>query len=303
MRIRPFDFKVAASLADAIKQLDKAGPDAHLIAGGTDLVLNLKKKTVQPKVIISLHTLKDLEYVKQKNGVIHIGAMAKHADLATHPILEKHASILCQAVGLIGSWQIRNAGTIGGNICNASPAADSSPPLLVLDAQVVVAGLEGERVIPVTSFFTGPGQTVMKPNEIVKEIQITPSANPSSGCYLKLRRRKAVDISLAGVAFQAQTDASGKNIEKVGIALGGVAPTPIRVPVAEDCFKGVSVDQAFEKIEACAKACVEASRPIDDLRASADYKRTIVNVFAQRCAHHVLTDLKNTNTQKNGSDI
>jgi len=293
MRIRPFDFKVADSLEDALLQLDQTGPDARLIAGGTDLVLNLKKKTAQPKVIISLHTLKDLEYVKKKNGTIHIGTMAKHADLATHPILEKHLSILCQAVGLIGSWQIRNAGTIGGNICNASPAADSSPPLLALDAEVVILSLKGEKIIPVSSFFSGPGQTVMKPNEILKEIRIKIPVNPSAGCYLKLRRRKAVDISLAGVAFQAETDASGQIIEKAAIALGGVAPTPIRVPDAEACLKGISVDDAFNKIEMCAKASVHAAKPIDDLRASADYKRTIVNVFVQRCAQHVLTQLKN----------
>jgi CO/xanthine dehydrogenase FAD-binding subunit len=292
MRIRPFDFIVADSLADALKQLDQTGPDARLIAGGTDLVLNLKKKTDQPKVIISLHSLKDLEYVVEKNGVIHIGAMAKHADLAINPILEKHVSILCQAVGLIGSWQIRNVGTIGGNICNASPAADSSPPLLALDAEVVVTDLKGDKIIPVTSFFTGPGQTVMKPNEILKEIRIKPSVTPSAGCYLKLRRRKAVDISLAGVAFQAQTDATGKNIEKVCIALGGVAPTPIRVPDAEACFEGVSINEAFEKIKQCAEISAETAKPIDDLRASADYKRTIVNVFVQRCANHVLTMLK-----------
>jgi len=293
MRIRPFDFRVADSLTDALNQLDQAGPDARVIAGGTDLVLNLKKKTVQPSVVISLHPLKNLEYVEEKDGVIHIGAMAKHADLAVHPILENQVSILRQAVGLIGSWQVRNAGTIGGNLCNASPAADSAPPLLALDSEVVIATQKGEKTVPITSFFRGPGQTVMEPNEILKEVRIKSPVNPSAGCYLKLRRRKAVDISLAGVAFQAETDASGKKIEKAGIALGGVAPTPIRVPEAETYFKGVSIEDAFDKIEICAKACVRAAKPIDDVRASADYKRTIVNVFAQRCAQHVLTTLKN----------
>lgn len=293
MRIRPFDFKVADSLSDALNQLDQAGSDARVIAGGTDLVLNLKKKTVQPSVVISLHSLKDLDYVEEKNGVIHIGAMAKHADLAVHPILENQVSILCQAVGLIGSWQIRNAGTIGGNLCNASPAADSAPPLLVLDAQVVIATQKGEKTVPITSFFRGPGQTVMEQNEILKEVLIKSPVNPSAGCYLKLRRRKAVDISLAGVAFQAETDASGQVIEKAAIALGGVAPTPIRVPEAEECLTGVSIEDAFDRIEKCASACVRAAKPIDDLRASADYKRTIVNVFAQRSAQHVLTTLKN----------
>ncbi len=116
------------------------------------------------------------------------------------------------------------------------PAADSAPPLLALDADVVVTDLNGDKIIPVTSLFTGPGRTVIKPNQILKEIQIMPSVHPSAGCYLKLRRRKAVDISLAGVAFQAQTDATGKNIEKVSIALGGVAPTPIRVPRSRKLF-------------------------------------------------------------------
>jgi carbon-monoxide dehydrogenase medium subunit len=293
MRIRPFDFKAAASLQDALIQLDQSGPDARLLAGGTDLVLNMKKKTIFPSKVISLHLIKNLEYVEEKNGMIHIGAMAKHADLAINPILEKEVSILCQAVGLIGSWQVRNIGTIGGNLCNASPAADSAPPLLALDAEVIIATLKGDKTIPITSFFCGPAQTIMKSNEILKEILIKKPVNPSAGCYLKLRRRKAVDISLAGVAFQAETDSTGKRIDQVKIALGGVAPTPIRVPDAETCLTGLFIDDAFKKISMCAQKAARASKPIDDVRATADYKRTIVNVFVQRCAQHVLTTLKN----------
>lgn len=292
MRIKSFDYKTANSLTDAIAMLDQAGPDARMLAGGTDLVLNMKKKRILPSTLISLHPSIDLAYVKEKNGLIHIGALAKHADLAVHPLLEKQISILCQAVGLIGSWQVRNIGTIGGNICNASPAADSAPPLLALDAEVVIATREGEKIVPLTSFFIGPAQTVMKPNEILKEIQIRKPERPSAGCYLKLRRRKAVDISLAGVAFQAQTDPSGRKLEQVKIALGGVAPTPIRARDAETCLKGVSIDNALEKVPACAKKAVLAAKPIDDVRASADYKRTIVDVFVQRAARHVITALK-----------
>ena len=293
MRIKPFDFRAPTNLADAIIQLDQAGSEAQILAGGTDLVLNLKKKNVLPKVLISLHQIKDLEYVEENNGTVHIGALSKHADLAANPILEKQMSILCQAVGLIGSWQVRNIGTIGGNLCNASPAADSAPPLLALDAEVVIVGPQGEKTIPMTSFFCGPGQTVMKSNEILKEIQIKTPSNRAAGCYQKLRRRKAVDISLAGVAFQVEVDSSGQVLEKVKIALGGVAPTPIRVPDAEACLIGLSIDDALEKIPMCAEAAVSAAKPIDDLRATADYKRTIVNVFVQRCAQKVLTALKN----------
>lgn len=298
MRIRPFDLKVPDSLDDAIRQLDTAGPDTQILAGGTDLILNMKKKRALPSLVISFQAIKGLEYIEEKNGMIHIGAMAKHADLAVHPILKTSASILCQAVGLIGSWQVRNAGTIGGNLCNASPAADSAPPLLALDAQIVVTGQKGERTIPMTSFFSGPGQTTMTSNEILKEIYFNAPVNPASGCYLKLRRRKAVDISLAGVAFQAETDTTGQILEKVAIALGGVAPTPIRVPEAEDCLRGMRIDDAHEKIALCADAAVSAAKPISDIRATADYKRTIVNIFVQQCAQHVLTRLKKSPVEK-----
>jgi len=292
MRIRPFDFRVASSLANALIQLDQAGSDARVLAGGTDLVLNMKKKNILPTVLISLHQIKNLEYVEEKDDMIHIGALAKHADLATNPILEKQMSILCQAVGLIGSWQVRNIGTIGGNLCNASPAADSAPPLLALDAEVVIATPQGDRTVSIASFFCGPAQTVMKSNEILKEIRLKKPVNRSAGCYLKLRRRKAVDISLAGVAFQAEIDSSGQVLEQVKIALGGVAPTPIRVPDAESCLQGLSIDDALQKIPMCAQAAASIAKPIDDIRATADYKRTIVNVFVQRCARQVLTTLK-----------
>jgi carbon-monoxide dehydrogenase medium subunit len=158
---------------------------------------------------------------------------------------------------------------------------------------VVIATLQGDKTIPITSFFCGPAQTIMKSNEILKEIRIKKPVNPSAGCYLKLRRRKAVDISLAGVAFQAESDPTGKRIDQVKIALGGVAPTPIRVPDAETCLTGLSIDDAFKKIPMCAQKAAKAAKPIDDVRATADYKRTIVNVFVQRCAQHVLTTLKN----------
>ena len=293
MRMKPFEFKAARSLSHALELMDKSGDDARILAGGTDLVLNMKKKRVSPSTIISLHPVTELEYVKEKSGVIHIGALAKHADLAAHPLLKKQVSILCQAVGLIGSWQVRNIGTIGGNLCNASPAADSAPALLALDASVTIAGVNGERSIPLSSFFVGPGQSVMKSGEILTDIQIKQSEGSSAGCYLKLRRRKAVDISLAGAAFQAETDPSGRVLNAVRIALGGVAPTPVRVPDAEACLTGLTIDEALEQIPACAKAAMLAAQPIDDVRASADYKRIIVDVFVQRSARQVLTILKN----------
>jgi carbon-monoxide dehydrogenase medium subunit len=253
----------------------------------------MKKKNIQPRRVISLHNLDELEFVQSDDSGVRIGALAKHADIAADPFLKQHLSILCEAVGLIGSWQIRNVGTIGGNLCNASPAADSAPPLLVLDAQLILASKTAEKKIPLESFFTGPGATILEPDQILKEIVIDPPKQPSAGCYLKLRRRKAVDVSLAGVAFQAETGSDGKTLAKVGIALGGVAPTPIRASEAEAVLVGLTLDEALTKVSDCAKIAVKAASPIDDVRATASYRRTIVNVFIHQCAQKVLTTLKN----------
>ena len=293
MRIRPFDYWAAPGLAEALNELDLHGADAKVIAGGTDLVLNLKKKTILPRRVISLHNLDELDFVKSDDSRVRIGALTKHADLAANPFLKQHLPILCEAVGLIGSWQIRNVGTIGGNICNASPAADSAPPLLVLNAQLLVASKSAEKKIPLASFFTGPGETALESGQILKEIVIELPRQRSAGCYLKLRRRKAVDVSLVGVAFQAETGSDGNTLARVGIALGGVAPTPVRAPEAEAILVGLTLDEALTKVSDCAKIAVKAASPIDDVRASASYRRTIVDVFVHQCAQKVLGTLKN----------
>jgi len=293
MRIRPFDYWEAPSLDEALTELEVSGADTKIIAGGTDLVLNMKKKNILPRRVISLHNINELDFVKPDDSRVRIGALTKHADLAANPFLKQHLPILCQAVGLIGSWQIRNVGTIGGNICNASPAADSAPPLLVLNAQLIVASKAAEKKIPLASFFTGPGETALETGQILKEIVIELPKQRSAGCYLKLRRRKAVDVSLAGVAFQAETGPDGKTLAKVGIALGGVAPTPVRAPEAEAILVGSTLDEAITKVSDCAKIAVKAASPIDDVRATASYRRTIVDVFLHQCAQKVLGTLKN----------
>ena len=293
MRIRSFDYWEAPSLKEALTELSLSGKDVEVIAGGTDLVLNMKKKKILPTRIISIHNLNEMEFVQDENSEVRIGALCKHADLAANPILIEKFPILCEAVGHIGSWQIRNVGTIGGNICTASPAADSAPPLLVLNAHLILASKSTKKKIPLDTFFIGPGETVLEPNQILKEIVIESPKRPAAGCYLKLRRRKAVDVSLAGVAFQAETQTDGQTLASVGIALGGVAPTPIRVPDAEAVLVGKSLDEAMTRISNCARIAAKAASPIDDVRATASYRRTIVEVFVNQCALKVLTTLKN----------
>ncbi|MGD8291717.1 MAG: xanthine dehydrogenase family protein subunit M [Desulfobacterales bacterium] len=293
MRIRPFDYWAASNLDEALNELDHFGADAKIIAGGTDLVLNMKKKNILPRRLISIHNLDELDFIRPDDSEVQIGSLTKHADIAANSFLKQHFPILSEAVGLIGSWQIRNVGTIGGNLCNASPAADSAPPLLVLDAQLILASKTAEKKIALESFLTGPGETELEPDQILKEIVIELPKRPSAGCYLKLRRRKAVDVSLAGVAFQAEIDPDAKTLAKVGIALGGVAPTPVRVPEAEAVLVGLPLEEALEKVSDCARIAAQAANPIDDVRATASYRRIIVDVFLHRCAQNVLSRLKN----------
>jgi CO/xanthine dehydrogenase FAD-binding subunit len=294
MRIRPFEYHAAQDLRDALEKMEDWGPQAKILAGGTDLVPALKKKKIQPSCVISLHKLRELDYVRKADSRIRIGAMAKHGDLAKNPVLQSNCSILCEAVSLIGSWQIRNVATIGGNLCTASPAADSAGPLLVLDARAVIAGLDEDKEIPLASFFKGPGETVLQPAQLLKEIVIDLPKTRSAGCYLKLMRKKAVDLSLVGVAVQAELDGSETRLARVAIGLGGVAPIPIRAAEAEQALAGLTHEEAIKRVPVAARIAVEATRPISDVRASAGYRRAVVEVYVQKAVKAVLATLFRT---------
>jgi CO/xanthine dehydrogenase FAD-binding subunit len=241
--------------------------------------------------VLNLLDIADLDHVRVDKRGIRIGALTRHSRLAAHPVATDLIPMVAKAVGLIGSWQIRNMATIGGNLCNASPAADSAPPLLALEARAVLVDANGEREIRLESFFTGPGSTVMEPNQLLKEVVVPVPARRSCGTYLKLMRKRAVDLSLVGVAFYAELDESEERLQRVAVAMGGVAPTPIRAPEAEAELTGLSYDKAVAKIPAAAKAAVAGTRPITDVRATAEYRRAIVDVYVRRAAADVLKTL------------
>ncbi len=291
MRIRPFDYCAPRNLSDALEMLEHYGRDARILAGGTDLVQAMKEGKTAPAHVVSLHRVKELDYVSREDSLIRIGSLAKHADLAVAPILKENLPILCEAVRLIGSWQIRNVATIGGNLCTASPAADSAPVLLALSARVVIADRRGDNEMDLGSFFKGPGETVLGPTQLLKEIIIPWSKKPSAGCFLKLMRKKAVDLALVNVAFYAETDPSMSKLTHVAIAMGGVAPTPIRAPGAETSLLNLSYQEGIETIPKAAGLAVEATRPISDIRASADYRRTVVETFVRRAGERTLNTL------------
>ena len=291
MRIRPFEYHTAESLEDALHQLDRYGSNAKVLAGGTDLIVRMKKKVTLPQIIISLHQIKELDYVLEDGEFIRIGAATKFSTLMDHPVLKKHVPILCDAIAQIGSWQIRNVATIGGNLCNASPAGDSSVALLALNTRVLIAGKDREKVVDLNSFFTGPGTTVLEPTQLLKEIIIEKPKERSYGRYLKLMRRRTVDLALVSLAFQAEIHKDRDALTHVAIAMGGVAPTPIRAKTAESILVGLSYHDAITRLPEAAERAVEMTKPISDVRATAEYRKRIVGAYVLRAGKSVLHNL------------
>ena len=291
MRIRTFEYHSAATLSDALEFLNAYGSDTKVLAGGTDLVLALKAKKMRPSHILNINDISELAYIRHENSTIRLGPLVNHARVASDQVILERLPALACATGLVGSWQLRNIGTLGGNLCNASPSADSAPPLLAMDATAIVADSSGEMEIPLRDFFVGPRSTILKPNWLLKEVVIPVSEKVSSGVYLKLMRKRAVDVALVGVCFHAELDDTGGKVARVGIGLGGVAPTPIRAPQAEALLRNMTVSEAVRALPDAAEAAVAATRAISDIRASADYRRDIVRVYVKRAGTQVLRTL------------
>jgi CO/xanthine dehydrogenase FAD-binding subunit len=279
-RLPAFEYHTPASVGEALDLTAKYGSMGRYIAGGTDLLIAMKKREAGPEHLISLSGLASLKGITSDDKGVHIGALTTLAEIERSDIIRKQYLPLRDAVDVMASIQVRNLATIGGNLCSAIPSADTAPPLIALNASVRLVGPEGERTVPVEAFFTGPKESVRKTQEILAEIAIPKPAPASSGCYLKLMRRHAMDLALVGVAAWLKIDSHTKVCKEARIALGAVAPTPIRVPEAEAQLvsKAVSETVATEAARIAGMQC----RPITDIRASLDYRCSMVRVFTRR---------------------
>lgn len=280
MRMRKFEFFSPVSLAEALDLLERYGAKAKLIAGGTDLLVQMKSKLVTPEVLISLAKIPQLAGIGQNGKGIKIGALVKHAQIENTPLIREKWGLLCSAARKVGSPQIRNWGTIGGNLSNASPAADTAPPLLVLGAEVNLASKKGERRLPLESFFTGPGSTALAPGEILKEIIVPEIPSASVWTYLKLGRRKSVDLAIASAAVLLTLEPQTKICRRARLALGAVAPTAIRAKETERFLEGKTLDE--KTIQETGQKAREECRPISDIRAAAEYRREMVKILVER---------------------
>jgi carbon-monoxide dehydrogenase medium subunit len=276
--MRGFDFLSPKSLTAALRAIDGKTSMCKLLAGGTDVIPTLRDGTLKPRLVVDIGGIKALNYIREKQGWIRIGALTTMSDLLNSALVKKKGSLLWEAANIFGGPLVRNRATVGGNLADASPAADTAVPLLALGARVKLRSVKRQRTVPLNGFFTGYQKTVIEPGEILTEVAFPVPVRGRKQGYFKLGRRNAMAISIVSVAVLLQM--KGKTCTDAAIALGAVAPTPLRVEKAEGILRGKKVDQAL--VKQCARLAVESVRPIDDIRASADYRRTLCEVLVYR---------------------
>jgi len=303
--MKKFDYFKPKTVEEALTLLEKYEEKSKLIAGGTDVIVMIKQKAMAPEALISLQGIPGLDRI-QYNGSLSIGPMVTHRAIEKSDIIKKDFSALADAVDYLGSIQIRNVATIGGNICTAAPSADTATPLLVLGTQVKIKSVKEERTVPIEQFFKGPGATVLKTGEMVKELWV-PKPLPNTGsAYHKLQRRLALDLPILGVSVLLSLDKNKVTCsdllctaspistilhkmeedeivcKDVRIALGVAAPTPVRALKAEALLRGKKLSD--ELLEEAANTASREAQPRDTLRGEAWYRRDMVRVLVKRMA-------------------
>ena len=276
--MRRFELALPRSVDEALRVLSERGSEAKLLAGGTDLLPQLKNGLLKPAWVVDLSGVERVRTLRSDSGGLRVGAAVSSRTLERDATTQKTYTSLAESGALVGSVQIRNLATLGGNLCNAAPSADMAPPLLALDAEAVIAGPRGERRVPITDFFSGVRRTVLSPDEILLEIVIPAPGPRSGGHYLRHTPRRELDIAVVGVA--SQLTLSNGVCSKARIALAAVAPVPLRAREAEQLLEGKPVTP--EGIERAAEMAVGAARPISDQRGSADYRLHLVRVLTRR---------------------
>jgi carbon-monoxide dehydrogenase medium subunit len=277
--MRPFEYFEPKTVGEAVSLLGRYAHRANLLAGGTDLLVEIKAQLKTPDYVINIKKILDLDYLRFEEATgLRFGSLATIRRLETSPVVAEKYAGLAQAASEVGSIQIRNRATVAGNICRASPSADTLPPLIADGARVKVVGPQGERTVLLEDFFTGPGTTVLARDEVLVEITVPAPPAHTGKSYIKHGRRKAMELATVGVAVSL-TMADGL-CQEIRIVLGAVAPTPIRARQAEQRVRGQALDPGV--ITAAAEAAMAEARPISDVRGSAGYRREMVRVLTGR---------------------
>ena len=281
MIAQSFQYESPRTLGDAISLLEKYGDEAKILSGGHSLIPMMKLRFASPEYLIDINGIPGLSYIREENGVVNIGALTREAEIEHADYLKQHFPIFADVTKLIADPQVRNMGTIGGNLAHGDAANDHPAVMLALRATIVAMGPGGERTIPIDEFFFGFYQTALQPNEILTAIQFPVPPKGTGSAYHKLER-KVGDYATAGVAIQLTLDGNG-TCTAVGIGLTNVNATPLRAERSEQALLGKKISD--ETIAEAAKYASEDCNPSADLRGSEEYKRAMVGVLMKRMIH------------------
>lgn len=287
--MQPFDYVKPQTLEEASALLLQHNGHARPFAGCTDLLIRIERGFVHPEVVVDIKAIPGMQdLLVVRNGDLRIGAAVTMNQVALSPIVLSGWPLLAEGCGSVASYQLRNRATVGGNLCNASPAADSAPALFCYGASAHIFGPDGQRKVPIEEFFLGPGKTALRRGELLTAVTVPAPPDGAAGHFLKLGRTAVGDISVMNVAVLGWPDASAASRSSWRIALGSVAPTVIRAPEAE---RLLSQDTSPAGIEAASQAAAAAARPIDDIRATAAYRTDMVRVLTRRGVERVLAEI------------
>ena len=278
MIIPEFEYVSPQSVQEACALLVQYGDSARVLAGGSDLLVKMKDGLMKPAYLVSLKNLDSLKAIRYETGTgVIIGARATHNEVMNNRLLQEKYRSVCEAAHSMAADQIRNIGTVGGNLVNAVPSADLPPILIALDARARIVGSSGERTIALEDFFLGPGKTVLEKGEILAAI-IIPDQPTTGSNYIKFGLRRAGALAVAGVA--SSVTVSDGTCRDVRVVLGAVAPTPMRARQAENVLRGKKISR--ELIDEAGRIAAAESKPISDIRGSIEYRRNLVNVLTRR---------------------
>ena len=280
-----FDYLAAHSVNEAVTLLDRHGEGAKVLAGGQSLIPLLRFRLASPTILIDINHIDGLEYLREMNGTLHIGALTRESELDNSSLIRERYPILFETSMVVADPVVRNWATVGGNIAHADPANDHPATMLAMGAKVVAVGPAGERVIPIEEFFTDvPFETTLRPNELLTEIRVPAPVHGSGGAYVKLER-KVGDYAIAGVAAYITLDTNG-TVTYAGIGLTNVGQAPIKARNAEQALPGKPLNDA--SIHQAADLAAAASQPISDTRGPAEYKRDMVRTLTVRALRKAL---------------
>ncbi len=281
-----FDYYKPKSFEEAVELLQKYDGRVRPLAGGTDLFIAMKEKGAHPENIVDLKGISGYDFIREIEEGVEIGALATIRSVETSPLIKQRFPLLGEAAGKLGSVQVRNRATLGGNLCNAAPSAETAPALICLRAVVEIIDTQGVRHVPLEDFFVGPGQTVLDGLGLMRRIIVPSAIRNSGGVYFKHSPRRSMDLAVVGVGCVLTLDAQKKKCLDSRIVLGAVAPIPLRARKAEAVINGREITE--KEIEEAGGVASQEAKPLTDIRGSAEYRSEMVNFFVKRGIREVL---------------